>query len=88
MRLNSMGKSIIFVHGLGGSNKTWQSNPSDGLWPSTLLSKDFPQVRIALFSYDGGLPQHSNIADLAHNLSSDLMAIRHETVSGTTSVKF
>ena len=45
--------SIIFVHGLTGSQlSTWTAPGAPGPWPSLLLSDDIPNARISAFGYD------------------------------------
>ena len=44
--------SIVFVHGLTGSSKTWYEPHSRTFWPSDLLAKDIPSARIFVWEYD------------------------------------
>src|SRR5690348_1775331 len=43
--------SIIFVHGLGGDENTWQSKDGQIFWPKDLLPKTFPNARILTVRY-------------------------------------
>ena len=43
---------IIFIHGLGGDNKTWTHPKYDHFWPQDALAKDIPDARIMTYSYD------------------------------------
>jgi hypothetical protein len=79
---------IVFVHGLtGGSAKTWFDAPSGIYWPSDLLAKDLPNVRILAFDYDAdvtkllGAVSQNNLCSHAEALLSDLAALRDSTGS-------
>ncbi|KAL9628899.1 MAG: hypothetical protein Q9164_007109, partial [Protoblastenia rupestris] len=45
--------SIIFVHGLTGSQlSTWTTSGATAAWPRLLLPDDIPDARISAFGYD------------------------------------
>ena len=47
--------SLIFVHGLTGSAKTWFDLKSKTCWPLDLLPKDIPFARIFIWEYDADI---------------------------------
>lgn len=79
--------SIVFVHGLTGSSKTWYEPHSKTFWPSDLLAKDIPPARIFAWEYDADvfkkwINHHASANKLlAHgsNLCNRLAGIRSNT---------
>lgn len=84
--------SIVFVHGLTGSWKTWYEPRTKTFWPSDLLPKDVPSARIFVWEYDADVfkkwinhhPSTNKLFAHGSNLCGRLAGRRQ--ISGTVSL--